>query len=206
MFRFFFGGKKAEIGTPDFIICGLGNPGLKYENTRHNCGFMAVDGIAESVGVKLKRLKFKSLTEIAVISSVKCLLMKPTTFMNKSGDAVVEAMRFYKIEPERTLIIYDDINGSVGDIRVRRCGSDGGQNGMKSIILQSGSDQFPRIKIGIGAKPHPDFALSDWVLSPFKKAEGAMLEKALDNALKAAELIIKGDIDTAMNNHNRKGG
>jgi len=195
---------NSKFGTAEFIICGLGNPGTRYENTRHNCGFMTVDVLAEQGGFAVKKLKFKSLTALETIGGVKCLLMKPTTFMNKSGEAVVAAMAFYKIPPERTIIVFDDFSLPFGTLKIRRSGSDGGHNGMKNIILQSDSDKFPRVKIGIGSPPHPDYPVKDWVLSPFKKDEGATLEAALERAAGAVRVMIKGDIDGAMNEFNGK--
>jgi len=193
---------KKQTGSIDFIICGLGNPGTRYENTRHNCGFMTADDLAVKYNVKLKKLRFKSLTGEINIGGVKCLLMKPETYMNLSGQAVTEAMRFYKIPPEKTLVICDDINFPVGVIRIREKGSDGGQNGLKNIIYLSGADTFPRIKIGIGGKPHPDYDLKDWVTSPFLKTDKPALEYALKNAAEAAELIAAGNITRAMNTYN----
>jgi PTH1 family peptidyl-tRNA hydrolase len=193
---------QSNGGGVRFIICGLGNPGTKYENTRHNCGFMVIDDLAGKHGVAVKKLRFKSLTGEITAGGVRCLLMKPTTFMNKSGEAVTEAMRFYKLPPQKVLILCDDINFDTGVIRIREKGSDGGQKGLKSIILQSGSDEFPRIKIGIGAKPHPDYDLADWVLSPFAKTEAKALEFALSNALEAAEMIAAGDLVAAGNRFN----
>jgi PTH1 family peptidyl-tRNA hydrolase len=189
-------------GGINFIICGLGNPGSKYENTRHNCGFMAVDDLAKKHGVAVKRLKFKSLTGEVTLGGVKCLLMKPSTYMNKSGEAVAEAMRFYKLPPNRVLALCDDINLDVGVIRIREKGSDGGQKGIRSIILESGSDEFPRIKIGVGAKPHPDYKLEDWVLSMFLKSEASSLEFALANAIEAAEMVAVGELIAAANKFN----
>ncbi|MCL2108401.1 MAG: aminoacyl-tRNA hydrolase [Oscillospiraceae bacterium] len=197
-------GDSSGINSPDVIICGLGNPGTRYENTRHNCGFMAVDLLAEQENFKVRKLKFKSLTALETIDGVKCLVMKPTTFMNLSGEAVSAAMDFYKIPPEKTIIIFDDFAIPFASLKIRRSGSDGGHNGMKSIILQGNTDQFPRIKIGIGAPPHKDYAVKDWVLSPFKKDEGKALEDALDRAVKALRLLIRGEIDRAMNEVNRK--
>lgn len=200
--------KKLESSRPssapiEFIIAGLGNPGTKYEDTRHNCGFMAVETLAEQHGTQIKRLRFKSLTAEVKIGGKGCLLMKPTTFMNNSGDAIEEAAGFYKISPENILIIYDDINLDVGRLRIRAKGSDGGHNGMKSIILRLNTDAFPRIRIGVGKKPHPDYDLADWVLSRFTKEEGTLLEPALINAAKAAEMIAGGKTDDAMNVYNR---
>lgn len=193
---------KKPSAPIDFIIAGLGNPGTQYEDTRHNCGFMAAEVLAEQHGAEIKRLKFKSLTAEVELNGRRCLLMKPTTFMNNSGDAVGEAAEFYKLPPENVLIIYDDINLDVGRLRIRAKGSDGGHNGMKSIILRLNSDNFPRIRVGAGKKPHPDYDLADWVLSRFTNEEGARLETALSNAAKAAELIAGGRITEAMNLYN----
>ncbi len=189
-------------GAVEYIICGLGNPGSDYENTRHNIGFMTVDTLCEKYDLDCKKLKFKSLTCDAVIAGRRCFIMKPATFMNKSGEAVTEAMRFYKIPPERTIIVYDDISLEPGRLRIRRKGSDGGHNGMKNIIYLSGSDTFPRIKLGIGAKPNPDYSLADWVLSRFKKEDAPELEKCFDNAVCCLELMVNGKIDEAMNKFN----
>ena len=199
--------KKIESEKPsaapiDFIIAGLGNPGTQYEDTRHNCGFMAVEILSEQCKVQMKKLRFKSLTAEADIGGRRCLLMKPTTFMNNSGDAIEEAAHFYKIPPENVLIIYDDISLDVGKLRIRAKGSDGGHNGMKSIILRLNTDVFPRIRIGVGKKPHPDYDLADWVLSRFTKAEGELLLPALTNAAEAAKLIAGGKLNEAMNKYN----
>lgn len=193
---------KKPSAPIDFIIAGLGNPGTQYEDTRHNCGFMAAEVLAEQHGAEIKRLKFKSLTAEVELNGRRCLLMKPATFMNNSGDAVGEAAEFYKLPPENVLIIYDDINLDVGRLRIRAKGSDGGHNGMKSIILRLNSDNFPRIRVGVGKKPHPDYDLADWVLSRFTNEEGTRLETALSNAAKAAELIAGGRITEAMNLYN----
>ncbi len=195
--------EKTGLSPPEFIIAGLGNPGTQYENTRHNCGFMAAETLADIYKTPLKRLRFKSLTGEISIGGKRCLVMKPTTFMNNSGDAVEEAAVFYKIPPERILVIYDDISLDVGRLRIRGKGSDGGHNGMKSIILRLNSDNFPRIRIGVGKKPNKDYDLADWVLSRFTKEEGEKLETALSNSAKAAELIVEGKINEAMNIYNR---
>ncbi len=195
--------ERAELsGAVEYIIVGLGNPGTEYESTRHNIGFMTIDTLCENLGVKCKKLKFKSLTCDAMVSGKRCLIMKPTTYMNKSGEAVTEAMQFYKIPPERTIIVLDDISLEPGRLRIRRKGSDGGHNGIKSIIYLSGSDAFPRIKMGVGAKPHPDYNLADWVLGHFKKEDGEKLEQAFQNAVSALELMVDGKIDQAMNKFN----
>ncbi|MCL1789322.1 MAG: aminoacyl-tRNA hydrolase [Oscillospiraceae bacterium] len=200
----FFKRKVRETSASgiNFILCGLGNPGNKYENTRHNCGFMVIDDLAEKYHAPVKKLKFKSLTGETGINGVRVLLMKPSTFMNKSGEAVTEAMRFYKLPPSKVLILCDDINFNTGIVRIRESGSDGGQKGLQNIIMLSGSDAFPRVRIGVGGKPHPDMDLADWVLSPFQKSESAALEFALANALTAAEMFTKGDIIGAMNKIN----
>ena len=194
--------EREPQGAVEYVICGLGNPGTQYENTRHNAGFMAVDTIAEKLGVQVKKLKFKSLVADVNLGGKRCLLMKPTTFMNNSGEAVEEAMNFYKLAPENLLVLYDDISLDVGRLRIRRKGSDGGHNGIKSIILHLNSDNFPRVKIGVGKKPHPDFNLADWVLSAFKKDEGEALESALAKAAEAAELMVGGKTEDAMNRFN----
>jgi len=186
----------------EFMIVGLGNPGRQYENTRHNVGFMALDAIAEKNHCEVKRIKYKGLTGECRIAGKRVLLLKPSTFMNLSGQSVTEAMSFYKLSPEQVLILFDDINLAPGRLRIRRKGSDGGHNGMKNIIYLSGSDQFPRVKIGVGQKPHPDYDLKDWVLSRFTSQEIKDLSPALDNAAAAAELIVKGEIDKAMNLYN----
>ncbi len=189
-------------GAIEYIAAGLGNPGKKYENTRHNTGFIAIDKIAEKYGCNINRLKYNALTAECVIAGKKVLLMKPQTFMNLSGEAVTQAMSFYKIPAEKVVIIFDDISLDVGRMRIRRKGSDGGQRGVRSIIGLSGSENFPRIKIGIGEKPHSGWQLSDWVLSRFTKEELETLDKVTDNACKALEYIVSGNIDKAMSEYN----
>ena len=192
----------APQGAVEYIICGLGNPGTQYEGTRHNIGFMTIDTLCEKYKLDCKKLRFNSLTCDAMISGKRCLIMKPTTFMNNSGEAVTEAMSFYKIPPERTIIVFDDISLEPGKLRIRRKGSDGGHNGIKSIIYLSGSDMFPRIKMGVGAKPHPDYNLADWVLGHFKKEQAEALETAMDNAVSSIELMVGGKMNEAMNKFN----
>lgn len=193
---------KTPTGPIEYVIVGLGNPGRQYENTRHNAGFLSMDYIASELGVKLNKIKFKSTVAEATVAGKRCLLMKPSTFMNLSGQAVTEAMRFYKIPPEKTVIIFDDVSLDVGSMRVRRKGSDGGQNGMKNIIYLSGSDRFPRVKIGIGKKPHPDYDLKDWVLSRFSEKEKQQLSDLFPKIFDAVKLIVSDDIDQAMNLYN----
>lgn len=192
-------GKKKFGGSVEYLVVGLGNPDRKYENTRHNTGWMALDYIAEKLDCRLNKIKYKSLIGTCEIGNAKVMLMKPTTYMNNSGQAVVEAMNFYKIPAENVIVIFDDISLDVGKMRIRSKGSDGGQRGMRSIINLSGSQAFPRIKIGIGAKPNPDWDLADWVLSKFTDKEMKDLEKMFENAHKAVELIIDGKMDRAMN-------
>ncbi len=191
--------RARPAGPVDFIVAGLGNPGKKYEATRHNAGFMAMEALADKLGVKIDRVRFKSYCGEASIGEKRALLLMPQTFMNLSGEAVREAMQFYKLPPERTLILHDDISLPVGIIRVRRKGSDGGQRGMQNIIQLTGSDQFPRVKIGVGAKPHPDYDLAAWVLSRFTKEEAPQILEAARNAAEAACLIVQDRIDQAMN-------
>lgn len=195
--------KAKPAGPVDYLIAGLGNPGKQYEATRHNAGFMAVEALADKLDVKVNRVRFKSYCGEAEAEGRRVLLMMPQTFMNNSGEAVREAMQFYKLPPERCLILFDDISLPVGTIRVRRKGSDGGQRGMRSIILLTGSDQFPRIKIGIGDKPHPDYDLAAWVLSRFSKEEGPRILEAAHSAADAACLIVQDKIDEAMNRYSK---
>ena len=193
--------KQRSAGPVDFIVAGLGNPGKQYEGTRHNAGFMALEALAERLGVPVTRVRFKSYCGEAVIGEKRALLLMPQTFMNLSGEAVCEAMRFYKLPRERVLVMRDDISLPVGVIRLRRKGSDGGQKGMRSIITLSGSDQFPRIKLGVGAKPHPDYDLAAWVLSRFTKEEAPGMVQAAHHAAEAAELIVQGRMEEAMNRY-----
>ncbi|MGN0546794.1 MAG: aminoacyl-tRNA hydrolase [Acutalibacteraceae bacterium] len=194
--------RKTPSGPPEFLIVGLGNPGKKYELTRHNAGFLFADLLADKNGVKINKIQFKAVTASIDLEGHKCLLMKPQTFMNNSGEAVREAASFYKIPPERIIIVFDDISLPCGKMRIRRKGSDGGHNGMKSIIYQMNSDAMPRIKLGIGQKPHPDYELADWVLSSFKKDELDALRDAAENACAAAVLMVNGEIEKAMSNFN----
>ena len=186
----------------EWLIVGLGNPGDKYAATRHNVGFLTVERLAQQEKLDIKKIKFKSLICDMVLEGKRCMLMKPSTFMNNSGEAVGECARFYNIAPEHIIVIYDDINFDPGIMRIRKQGSDGGHNGMKSIIYHLNSNAFPRIRIGIGAKPHPDYDLADWVLSKFSEQEVKALEPAIDNACDAIRLIVGGKIDEAMNRYN----
>lgn len=192
----------APTGKVEFLIVGLGNPGIQYENTRHNAGFLTIETLCKKYSVKTDRLKYKSMCGDVSISGKRCLMMKPVTYMNNSGEAVVEAMNFYKIPIERVLVIYDDISLEPSHLRIRRKGTDGGHNGIKSIIQLTGGDNFPRIKVGVGQKPHPKFNLADWVLSSFKDDEQKPMQEAFDKAVQAVELIVAGKIDDAMNKFN----
>lgn len=193
---------KFSSGGMDYIVVGLGNPGREYENTRHNCGFDAIDKIADKYGCDMKKLRFKSLTGECRIAGSKCLLMKPSTFMNLSGQAVVQAMNFYKVEPEQVIVIFDDISLDVGKMRIRQKGSDGGHNGMKNIIYLCGSDKFPRVKLGVGKKPHPEYDLKDWVLGKFSQSDRKLIEEVLLNAVEAVELMVADRTSDAMQKFN----
>ena len=189
-------------GSPEFMIVGLGNPGRDYEFTRHNAGFLTLDHIAVEENVEIKKLKYKALIGDTIISGHRCLLVKPQTFMNNSGEAVREISQFYKIPPEKIIVIFDDISLPCGKLRIRRKGTDGGHNGIKSIIYHLNSDNFPRIKVGVGAKPHPDYNLADWVLSTFKKDEMEELKKAIVKTTEVLPYMLDGEIDKAMNKAN----
>lgn len=193
-------GKKS--GAVEYIIAGLGNPGAKYEMTRHNAGFLTLDLYAVKNNADIKKLKYHSLVREEIIGGKRCLLMKPQTFMNNSGEAIGEAARFYKIPPEKIIVISDDTTLDIGKIRIRRKGSAGGHNGLKSIIAHLNSEDFPRVKIGVGKKPDAYTDLADWVLARFPKESEAELRQSLENALSAVELIVQGETDKAMNLYN----
>jgi len=198
----FFRKKKVVSGPPEYIIAGLGNPGKKYETSRHNSGFMFIDLLEDKYNLKVNKIKFKAVTDIADIDGHKCLVMKPQTFMNNSGESIREAAGFYKIPPENIIVVFDDISLDCGKLRIRRKGTDGGHNGIKSIIYHLNSDEFPRIKLGVGQKPHPDFDLADWVLSSFSKDELALMRDSASKAVDAVELMVNGETDKAMNKYN----
>lgn len=195
--------KKADTTPVSFIIAGLGNPGQQYQKTRHNVGFVAVDYIAAKLGVKIDRVKFHSLVAEAKIGEVRVLLMKPETYMNNSGVAIGEAAAFYKIPAERVLVLHDEISFDPGLMRIRRKGSAGGHNGLKSIIAHLSSEEFPRVKIGVGKKPTPEYDLADWVLGKLPKDDSDKIEARLDDIFSAAELIARGDIDGAMQKYSK---
>ena len=185
------------------IIAGLGNIGAEYEKTRHNAGFMAIEELAMKYGVKIDRSKFHALVTEAEIGGVRALLMKPTTFMNNSGVAIGEAAAFYKIPPENVIVLHDEISFDVGVMRIRRKGSAGGHNGLKSIIASLGSDAFPRIKIGVGKKPSPEYDLVDFVLGRFPEADLKALKALSPDIISSVELMLLGKIDEAMNKYSK---
>lgn len=185
-----------------WLIVGLGNPGQQYAATRHNTGFLALDILADALGTGVGRSRFHALTGTAEYRGRKLILLKPQTYMNASGIAVEAAAHFYKIPPERVLVLFDDISLPVGRLRVRKNGSAGGHNGLKSIIHSLGSDAFPRVKIGVGAKPHPDYDLADWVLSNVKPEEQADYQSALQHAAQAALCVVENGCDAAASRFN----
>ena len=188
----------------DWMIVGLGNPGREYEKTRHNVGFRVTDLLSVQLRTKIDRVKFKAMTRLINYNGKKVLLVQPQTYMNASGAAVSALATYYKVKPERILVIFDDISLPVGRIRIRKDGSAGGHNGIKSIIQSLGTDQFPRVKVGVGAKPHPDFDLADWVLSRFSALEEKNLAPALENAAEAALLVLDEGTEKAASAFNGK--
>lgn len=189
-------------GKPEWLIVGLGNPGLEYESTRHNAGFLTLSHLAAQEHTDIKRMKFKGLCGDALLGGKRCLLLKPTTYMNNSGESVVQAMQFYKLPIDRLVVIYDDISLAPGKLRIRRKGSAGGHNGIKSIIELTGEDEFLRIKLGVGKKPRPDYNLADWVLSKFTESELQEMQKAFQMAADALPLLVTDKVDEAMNRFN----
>ena len=194
--------KQSSSGPIEWLIVGLGNPGSKYDGTRHNAGFRALDAYCAKSGQRIDRMKFKALVGEGQFGGKRVLFLKPQTFMNFSGESVRDAAEFYKIPPERILVIFDDISLDVGRIRVRPKGSAGGQNGVKNIIYHLKSDAFPRVKIGIGAKPHPDYDLADWVLSKFQGEDADRIQSAAERAMEAAEEIVRSGVAAAAQKFN----
>lgn len=194
-----FGNKGGS--SVEWLIAGLGNPGAKYENTRHNMGFRTVELLAEQKSVKLNKVKFKSAYNLFEFAGTRCLVMKPQTYMNLSGEAVREAAQFYKIPPERVLVIYDDVSLPVGKLRVRPSGSAGGHNGIKSIIAHLGTQEFPRIKIGTGAPEEKD-SMIDWVIGVPSQKEREILLDAFRRAIEVAECVVEHGCQKAMNHFN----
>lgn len=195
--------QTSDAGAPEFIVCGLGNPGKEYVYTRHNAGFLAMDVISQKCGAgDLKQLKFKSLTAQVTIAGHRVLLMKPQTFMNASGEAVLEAANFYKIPPEKIIVLSDDTAQAAGRMRIRKSGSDGGQKGLRSIITLMNTDQFPRIRIGVGEKPNREYPMADWVLGKIPEADREKIFKILECTHEAVSMLIEGKFDDAMGKFN----
>ena len=192
---------KSSGGASWLLVC-LGNPGEKYENTRHNVGYMVADEIGERCRSPIQKLRFKALTDVVTISGQKVLVMKPVTFMNLSGEAVRQAVDFYKVAPDHVLVVSDDTALAVGRLRIRRGGSAGGHNGLKNIILHLGTDQFPRLRVGVGEKPHPDYDMADWVLGKFQGEDKKAIDQAVKRAADAVECILAEGIDRGMSRFN----
>ena len=185
-----------------WLIVGLGNPGREYERSRHNCGFRAVDILAEKLGCKIDRAKFQGLYGQTTYKGKKLMLLKPMTYMNLSGRSVLQLSAYFSIPPQKIIVMFDDISLEPGRLRIRADGSAGGHNGIKSIIQELGSQTFPRVKIGVGAKPHPDYDLADWVLSSFSAQDEKALAVSLPNAAEAALAIIESGVPEAANKFN----
>lgn len=191
-----------KTGGVDFIVACLGNPGDQYENTRHNAGFLVADELAGRLDVPIQRLKFRALTNTVDLGGHKVLLMKPVTYMNLSGQAVREAAAFYKVPPEHIIVVSDEVALPPGRLRVRKSGSAGGHNGLKDIIAQLGTDQFPRVRVGVGQKPHPDYDMADWVLGKFQGEDKKQVDAAVERAADAVVCLIQEGADQAMNKYN----
>ncbi len=189
-------------GGISWLVVFLGNPGTKYEMTRHNAGFMAGDAMAKAQGAAINRSRFKALTGTCDIGGETVMLMKPQTFMNLSGEAVAQAVSFYKLAPDHVIVVSDEVALPIGKLRIRTKGSAGGHNGLKNIIALLGTDQFPRIRIGVGAAPHPDYDMADWVLSSFKGKDAEDILAAAARAAEAVECYITKGADRAMNLYN----
>ena len=190
--------------APGWLVVFLGNPGLKYEGTRHNAGFMTADALAGKKGISINRVRFQALTAACELGGQRVLLMKPQTYMNLSGDAVGAAARFYKIPPEHILVVSDEVSLPIGRLRIRQKGSAGGHNGLKSIIACLGTEDFPRIRLGVGAPPHPDYDMADWVLSVFRGQDAEDMAQAASRAAEAVECYLEKGPDKAMNLYNTR--
>ena len=188
-----------SAGAPTWLVVFLGNPGLKSEGTRHNAGFMAADAMEKAMGLSINKSKFKALTAVCSIGGESVMLMKPQTYMNLSGEAVIQAVNFYKIKPQQVIVVSDEVSLPIGKLRVRKKGSAGGHNGLKNIIAQLGTEEFPRIRIGVGAPPHPDYDMADWVLSGFKNQDAVDMAAAAGKAAEAVESYITRGADRTMN-------
>lgn len=194
---------KSSSGSQfEYLIAGLGNPGARYETTRHNAGFLFVERLSDKYNFPVKKLKFHALVGDAKIGTHRCIVMKPQTMMNNSGEALKECAAFYKIPPENIIVVFDDISLPPGKLRIRRKGSAGGHNGIKSIIAHLGSENFPRIKLGVGEKPNSEYDLADWVLGKFPKDDIPKMREAIDNACDAVPFILDGDLEGAMSKYN----
>ncbi|MDK2802041.1 MAG: aminoacyl-tRNA hydrolase [Oscillospiraceae bacterium] len=191
--------KKSNI---EWVIVGLGNPGASYENTRHNAGFKSIDYLAKRLDININRLRFKGLTGEGCCESKKVVLLKPQTFMNNSGESIIQVLKYYKLSGEQMIILYDDITLEPGNIKIKGRGSAGGHNGVSDILNYIDNDIFPRIKIGVGKKPYKDMNLADWVLSKFKGCENELMEKSYKKSVDMVFSIVKNGIDKAMNMHN----
>ena len=185
-----------------WLVVFLGNPGTKFNGTRHNAGFMAADAMAKELNVSINKLRFKALTAQVEIGGEKVLLMKPQTYMNLSGEAVIQAAKFYKISPEHIIVVSDEVAMPIGKLRIRKSGSAGGHNGLKNIILHLGTENFPRLRVGVGSPPHPDYDMADWVMGVPRGEDAAALEKAEERAADAIECCVQQGIDRAMNRYN----
>ena len=194
----------ASKGGPTWIVAFLGNPGLKYEGTRHNAGFMTADALCARKKFAINKLRFRALTAQVELGGEKVLLMKPQTYMNLSGEAISQAARFYKIPSEHVLVVSDEVSLPVGKLRIRVKGSAGGHNGLKNIIALLGTENFPRIRLGVGAPPHPEYEMMDWVLSAFQNQDAEDIRKAAERASEAVECYIEKGPDRAMNLFNTK--
>ncbi len=192
----------SKSGGVSWLAVFLGNPGPRYEGTRHNAGFMAGDALAKAKGAAINKVRFRALTATVDVGGEKLMLMKPQTYMNLSGEAVSQAVKFYKIPPEHVIVVSDEVSLPIGKLRVRTKGSAGGHNGLKSIIACLGTEEFPRIRIGVGAPPHPDYDMADWVLSTFRNQDAEDMAKAAARAAEAVECYIRSGPERAMNLYN----
>ena len=195
---------SSSAGAIRWLVVCLGNPGLKYEGTRHNAGFMTADALAKKLGVRIDRARFKALTGRCVIGNEGVLLMKPQTYMNLSGEAAAQAAAFYKLPPERVLVVSDETALPIGTLRVRQKGSAGGHNGLKSLIACLGTENFPRVRLGVGAPPHPDYDMADWVLGTFQNEDAETIRSAAETAAKACVCFIEKGPDKAMTQFNTR--
>ena len=191
-----------KSGAVDWLVVFLGNPGPKFAGTRHNVGFMAADKCEKATGASIRKARFKALTDEIRLGDARVLLMKPQTYMNLSGEAVGEAARFYKVPPERVLVISDDVSLPLGKLRVRGNGSAGGHNGLKNIIAHLGTDRFPRVKVGVGAPPNPEYDMADWVTGGFSASERKTIDAAVERALDAAACVVEQGVTEAQNRYN----